>query len=97
LEEFNNLRLNPKANHSRTDSDEEVQLQVNDLLESVISRIRNTDKIKQMAEDELNELVELCCDLDCRSNIATIPLLLDGRTIDEPRVLYKVISENVFL
>ena len=63
----------------------------------MISRIRNTDKIKQMAEDELNELVELCCDLDCRSNIATIPLLLDGRTIDEPRVLYKVISESVFL
>jgi hypothetical protein len=45
-----------------------------------------------MVEDELNELVELCCDLDCKSNILTIPLLSDGRTIDEPRVLYKVIS-----
>lgn len=73
VEEFAHLRLNPKISQG-LESDEEVQLQVNDLLSSVISRIRNTDKIKQMAEDELNELVELCCDLDCRSDISTIPL-----------------------
>lgn len=51
MKELSNLRLNPRGNHASIDTDEEIQLQVNDLLESVIERIRNTDRIKQMVED----------------------------------------------
>lgn len=86
-------------------SDRDIQEQINKELESVVEKIKDTEQIKRMAEKELDELVDLCCNLDKETDPMSVPIIFDqmnkdgeskGRP-DMPRVIYRVISERKFL
>lgn len=63
--EYKNLNISKsKGGIGPATSDRDIQLQINELLESVVDNIRESDQIKRMAEQELDELVDLCCNLD---------------------------------